>query len=85
MGTSNGSRRVRAPLETRVTNEFASVRVKKIWTGAGTRLRLYSERTDQTVEIDATGLEALCWLTPEAISNLVTVVSERGREAQEKH
>lgn len=67
---------MRPPARIRIANEFASVIIEERWTGAGRRLELYAERTGQRVHIDATGLEALCWLTPEAISRLVTIVSE---------
>jgi hypothetical protein len=70
--------------EIRIANEFAAVTVRQRRTRAGTRLELYSERTDRAVDIDAVGLEALCWLTPEAISRLVTIISEVGGPIEDR-
>lgn len=67
----------------RIANEFAAVTVRQRQTRAGARLRLLSERTGRAVDIDAVGLEALCWLTPEVISRLVSIVSELGGPIEE--
>ena len=73
----NGSRPQR-PAPIRIANEFAAVTLEQRFTRAGTRLEIYSERTGRMVDIDAIGLEALCWLTPQAISRLITIVTELG-------
>jgi hypothetical protein len=55
----------------RIANEFAAVTVRQVDTGAGRRLELHSELTDETVRLDATVLEALCGMTPSELAALV--------------
>jgi hypothetical protein len=56
----------------RIANEFAAVTVRQVETGAGRRLELRSELTDECVHLDATVLEALCGMTPSELSGLVS-------------
>ena len=67
-----------AGLAMRIANEFAAVTVRKVVTRAGARLEVSSERTGRVIDIDAVGLEALCLLTPDDISKLVSVNVEGG-------
>jgi hypothetical protein len=55
----------------RIANEFAAVVVRQVETGAGRRLELYSQLTDETVRLDATVLEALCGMSATELSALV--------------
>ncbi|UCM87864.1 hypothetical protein [Streptomyces marincola] len=62
----------------RVSCESASVAVLLHRTGNGRRLLLVSERTGLSTLLDATVLDALCSLTPEAATALVrAAVQER--------
>jgi len=56
----------------RIANEFAAVTVRQVETGAGRRLELHSELTDELVLLDATVLEALCGMSASELSGLVT-------------
>jgi hypothetical protein len=60
----------------RIACESAAVTVSSYPTGNGLRLRLVSERSDAQVLLDATVLEALCHLTPQAAADLVRARAE---------
>ena len=47
--------------ETTVTNEFTSVRIRKVQTGNGERLEIESLRLPHTIRLDALVLESLTW------------------------
>jgi hypothetical protein len=47
--------------QTTVTNEFTSVRVRKIRTGNGERLEIESLRLPHSIRLDALVLESLTW------------------------
>lgn len=47
--------------ETTVTNEFTSVRVRKVQTGNGERLEIESLRLPHAIRLDALVLESLTW------------------------
>lgn len=47
--------------ETTITNEFTSVRVRKVQTGNGERLELDSLRLPHSIRLDALVLESLTW------------------------
>lgn len=47
--------------ETTITNEFTSVRVRKVQTGNGERLELDSMRLPHSIRLDALVLESLTW------------------------
>lgn len=47
--------------ETMITNEFTSVRVRKVQTGNGERLELDSMRLPHSIRLDALVLESLTW------------------------
>jgi len=63
----------------RIVCESAAVTVAAYPTGNGLRLRLRSERTQAQVLLDATVLEALCHLTPQAAADLVRQRTEDDR------
>jgi len=49
--------------ETTITNEFTSVKVRKISTGNGERLEIESLRLPHSIRLDALVLESLTWQT----------------------
>jgi hypothetical protein len=55
-----------------VVNEFAAVRVRKLLTRNGERLRVDSLRLGYRNRLDALALEALSWQPPETISEWLT-------------
>lgn len=55
----------------RLACESAAVQVAAQPTGNGMRLGLHSERSGETVLLDATVLEALCHLTPQRAVELI--------------
>jgi len=61
-----------APDPLTISNEFAVVRVLKAVTRNGERLEISSVRSDYSVMLDATALEALTWQEPEFFSGLVS-------------
>lgn len=65
------------PIE--LVNEFASVRVFKVRTHNGERLRIESERMGLSVDLDPLELESLTWQSPETFSGLLaTPVGREG-------
>lgn len=60
----------------RITCESAAVTVLAAPKGNGLRLKLVSERSGASVLLDATVLEALCHLTPDAATELVRARTE---------
>jgi hypothetical protein len=60
----------------RVVSESAAVTVASYPTGNGLRLQLISERSAAEVLLDATVLEALCHLTPQAATEIVRARTE---------
>ncbi|GAC1317815.1 MAG: hypothetical protein NVSMB2_11980 [Chloroflexota bacterium] len=54
-----------------LTNEFASVRVRRVHTRNGVRLEISSTRLGTAVRLDALALESLTWQTPETFSQLL--------------
>lgn len=55
-----------------LTNEFTSVKVEKIATRNGERLRITSLRMGYSVDLDPLELEALTWQTIETFSQLLS-------------
>lgn len=60
-----------------VANEFASCWVSRAQFGNGHRISVHSERRGTTVLLDATALDALSRLSPDQVSQLMTLVTER--------
>jgi hypothetical protein len=54
-----------------VTNEFAQVRVRKVWTRNGERLEISSPRLGHTIRLDALALESLTWQTMETFTRFL--------------
>lgn len=54
-----------------IANEFASVRVAKVWTRNGERLEIEAPRLGHTIRLDPLHLESLSWQTPESLSRLL--------------
>jgi hypothetical protein len=57
------------PLE--ITNEFAQVRVCKIWTRNGERLEIEAPKLGYRIWLDPLELESISWQTPETFSRLL--------------
>ena len=57
------------PLE--ITNEFAQVRVCKIWTRNGERLEIEAPKLGYRIWLDPLELECISWQTPETFSRLL--------------
>lgn len=62
-GSSQDSADELVEFETTITNEFTSVRVRKILTGNGERLEIESLRLPHSIRLDALVLESLTWRT----------------------
>lgn len=54
-----------------LSNEFAQVIVKKVYTKKGERLQIESPKLDYSIRIDAIGLESLTWQDEELFSELL--------------
>ena len=54
-----------------LTNEFASVRVRKVYTRNGVRLDISSPRLGYNIRLDPLALESLTWQSIEAISRFL--------------
>ena len=55
-----------------ITNEFASVLVRRVKTRNGVRLRISSPRTESSIDLDALSLESLTWQRAETFSKLLS-------------
>ena len=62
-GTPRDAAEEAVEFETTITNEFTSVRVRKILTGNGERLELESLRLPHSIRLDALVIESLTWRT----------------------
>lgn len=54
-----------------ISNEFAEVRVKSVWTHNGIRLEIASQKLGWKVYLDALQLESLTWQPPERYSTFL--------------
>lgn len=54
-----------------LTNEFAYVRVCKIWTRNGERLEIEAPKLGYRIRLDPLELESISWQTPETFSRLL--------------
>jgi hypothetical protein len=54
-----------------ITNEFASVRVRKVQSGAGARLEIFSPRLGHAIRLDAVALESLTWQSMDTFSRFL--------------
>ena len=64
---SQESRAVRIEL----TNEFASVRVRRVYTRNGVRLEISSPRLGRSIRLDPLSLESLTWQPMETFSEFL--------------
>ena len=55
----------------KVTNEFATVTVKKVRTRNGTRLEISSPRLGYRIQLDALALESLTWQTMDTFTRFL--------------
>lgn len=55
-----------------IVNEFAEIRIQKVYTRNGERLRMESYRRGSEILLDAIQLESLTWQTPDDFSRLLT-------------
>lgn len=54
-----------------ITNEFAVVRVRKVWTRNGERLEITSPRLGHAIRLDALALESLTWQTMDTFTRFL--------------
>lgn len=54
-----------------IGNEFAFVRVRKIWTRNGERLEIEAPKLSHRIRLDALELESITWQTPETFSRFL--------------
>jgi hypothetical protein len=54
-----------------LSNEFATVHVRRVDTGTGTRLEINSPRLQRSIQLDSIALESLTWQTKETFSELL--------------
>lgn len=54
-----------------VVNEFATVKVRKVWTRNGERLEIASPRLGYAIHLDALALESLTWQTMQTFTNFL--------------
>ena len=60
----------------RLVNEYSAVRISLDTVPASPRLVLHSDRTGDTISLDATALEAIASLDHQAIGKLVATFSD---------
>ena len=58
--------------ELELSNEFAKVRIKRVETHNGARVKIHSPRLQGSIELDAIALESLTWQTMETFSRLLS-------------
>ncbi|MFD5537365.1 dihydrodiol dehydrogenase [Streptomyces sp. NPDC127079] len=54
-----------------ISNEFADIRVRKVYTRNGERLEIHAHRRGYRILLDAVELESLTWQTPETFSGFL--------------
>ncbi|MFI6956599.1 dihydrodiol dehydrogenase [Nocardia sp. NPDC050408] len=54
-----------------ISNEFATIRVRKVHTRNGERLEIHSPRLGYSIRLDPLELESLTWQTSETFSKLL--------------
>jgi hypothetical protein len=57
--------------ELEITNEFALIRVRKVWTRNGSRLEISSPRLGRAIRLDALALESLTWQTMDTFTKFL--------------
>lgn len=61
----------------RIANEFAEVRIRKVFTRNGERCEIEAPRLGRRVQLDALVLESLAAQDPEAFSRFLAAHTER--------
>ncbi|GAA1163283.1 hypothetical protein GCM10009654_20070 [Streptomyces hebeiensis] len=64
-----------------ISNEFATIRLRKVRTRNGERLEVVAPRRGLRILLDAVELESLTWQTPEAFSGFLR--ASIGRDGHE--
>lgn len=54
-----------------LTNEFATVRVRRVYTRNGVRLEISSPRLSKSIRLDPLALESLTWQSTEVFSEFL--------------
>ena len=54
-----------------IANEFAHVKVAKVWTRNGERLEISSPRLNRVIRLDPLELESLTWQTTDTFSKFL--------------
>lgn len=57
--------------ELKISNEFATITVRKVFTGNGQRLEIESSRDNLSIRLDALQLESLTWQNADLFSILL--------------
>lgn len=65
----------------RISNEFANINIRKVYTRNGERLEIDAPRRGYRVLLDAVELESLTWQTPETFSGFLR--ASIGRDIEE--
>ena len=60
-----------ADREFELTNEFATVRVRRVYTRNGVRLEISSPRLGRSIQLDPLSLESLTWQPMETFSEFL--------------
>lgn len=68
---------------TEISNGFATALVRKVRTGNGVRLEIYSPEMDRRVYLDPLLIESLAWQTPETFSEILEDPRELAEEEEE--
>jgi hypothetical protein len=69
---------------TEISNESATALVRKVRTGNGVRLEIYSPEVDRRVYLDPLLLDSLTWQTPETFSEILQDPRELAEEEDEE-
>jgi hypothetical protein len=69
--TDSGDEPEDADRDFELTNEFATVRVRRVYTRNGVRLEISSPRLGSVVRLDPLSLESLTWQTSETFSRFL--------------
>ena len=57
--------------DVKISNEFAYVKVAKVWTRNGERLEISSPRLIRTIRLDPIELESLTWQTTDTFTKFL--------------
>jgi hypothetical protein len=68
-----------------ISNEFANINVRKVYTRNGARLEIDAPRRGYRILLDAVELESLTWQTPETFSGFLRASVGRDVEEDESH